>query len=371
MALLNPGRAVAPLLFFPALLLCCSPSAPTRDGLIFNGDGSARCADPEEACRGSCVDLSSDSGNCGACGNACEIQSPSTVQCVNARCEATLTAGQPEPHHLFVRDSAVYWDTTSAVMTIPTGGGSAAAVVANESPVFGLFVDANSLYWTSGPDGSVEELALQGGSPVTIAGLGGMDFGVTADSSNVYWTDAQSGTVQAVSVNAGEPWVLAAHRQGPYGIASDDDNVYWADTPFESTALHSGFILSIPKTGGEPVTLATGGEPYGLLVWDGLLYWTDLGGEILSVPVGGGAPVTLSSSQTAPAAIATDGVNLYWTNVGNPTSLAGSIVRMTIGGGQPVTLVSDGVTPLGIAVDSTSVYWTDDGAGTIMRLTPK
>jgi hypothetical protein len=350
------------------LSACAGLEAP--DAVTLSGDRSVYCPARLSACHGSCVDMSSDVASCGACDNACSIAPPSTVACVSGRCEATLVSGQNEPHWVFANGGKVYWDALSEVSAVPSGGGWAQTVVADQGQILGLTLSAGAMYWDSVPFGCIEELPPGASEPITIAGLGGTDF-VAADSSAAYWTDASSGTVQSVPASAGQPRTLATGRTGPYGLAVDDQYVYWADTPFENDALTQGSLLRVPKTGGQIVTLATSPEPYFLLVAKGWLYWSDLGGFVLRVPSAGGSVETIADNQLAPAALATDGLSLYWTEVGTPHGTPGSIVRWSLAGGQPATLVADTHSPLGIAVDDASVYWTAASTGSVMKLTPK
>jgi hypothetical protein len=44
------------------------------------------CTFPQKACKGSCVDTSSDPGNCGGCGNVCSQQST----CYQSMCVSSM-----------------------------------------------------------------------------------------------------------------------------------------------------------------------------------------------------------------------------------------------------------------------------------------
>ncbi|MBI5206231.1 MAG: Ig-like domain-containing protein, partial [Candidatus Firestonebacteria bacterium] len=75
------------------------------------------------------------------------------------------------------------------------------------------------------------------------------------------------------------------------------------------------------------------------------------------------APQTLASGLNTPQKIATDLLNVYWTE-----SDGGTIKKISIFGGIITTLASGENTPYGIAVDSTSVYWTGFSGGTINKI---
>jgi hypothetical protein len=58
------------------------------------------------------------------------------------------------------------------------------------------------------------------------------------------------------------------------------------------------------------------------------LYVTTTAGQIVAVPKTGGVPVTLASGQSVPGAIAADAEAIYWANFGTLPNLDGSIQKL-------------------------------------------
>lgn len=93
----------------------------------------------------------------------------------------------------------------------------------------------------------------------------------------------------------------------------------------------------------------------------------DPGGKIVAIPLAGGSPWILATS-SGNGLIATDGVNVYWTDSSGFTPI---VKKVPVGGGSVTTLVAftKFMGTLGpIAVDSTSVYV---GASGLEKITPK
>jgi hypothetical protein len=74
-------------------------------------------------------------------------------------------------------------------------------------------------------------------------------------------------------------------------------------------------------------------------------------------------PVLLASGQAQPYAIAVDGADVYWTNVGDPGQSYhdGSIARVSKAGGAVAVMASAQNAPTSLAVDTGGIYWTDQG----------
>ena len=85
----------------------------------------------------------------------------------------------------------------------------------------------------------------------------------------------------------------------------------------------------------------------------------------------GPAPIVLASGQSAndPVAIATDGINVYWADQGSCngepdggiscTGTVNQIAANAPSGTLPTILASNQYSPLGIATDGINVYWTN------------
>jgi Stigma-specific protein, Stig1 len=331
-------------------------------GIPFSSDGQAPpiCVSGT-VCKGTCVDLTQDPGNCGACADDCTGGS-----CLNGLC--MLASGQAYPGAIVVGRDSVYFGTSAqsqdALMKVPLAGG-APSVVAPEA-AFALAVDESSVYWSTG--GAIRTLPVAGGAAISLATTGGGVYAIALDQTNLYFSESYGGgLVERVTLDGGALTPLAPAQSLPLGIAVSGGNAYWVDAPIGDGG---GAVMSAPTAGGTPVVVAAapstplGGVP--AVVTDGAnVYWiassadSGGGGDILRAPCTGG---DASLFQTANAlALAIDATNLYWADGTN------AIFAAPLGGGAVVTIAIGQDGPLGIAVDSTDVYWTSASAGAVMK----
>ena len=136
--------------------------------------------------------------------------------------------------------------------------------------------------------------------------------------------------------------------------------------------VDDGWVLRLPKTGGDPVVLA-GNEPgaFAIAVRADSVYWTRVGtpaanftdGSLRRLLFDGSSPATLEANAKLPDAIALDAVSAYWVETGaGPGFSHGSVRSMPIDGGAPTILADAGVawSPGYLAIDNSYVYWTAD-----------
>ena len=110
-------------------------------------------------------------------------------------------------------------------------------------------------------------------------------------------------------------------------------------------SIHSGRERVLGFNRANPTAVAT----------DGInVYWTEASGSIFKTPVDGGNITTLAADINGLSGIATDGIEIFWVEGG------GTIARMPVDGGRRASSISGRAGMTGrIAVDGASIYWQE------------
>jgi hypothetical protein len=311
--------------------------------------------------------------NCGACGHDCLGGS-----CTASACQPLqLSAAGTSPYGIALDSTNVYWvEGNGKIYAVPIGGGTQTLLGSIGAEGQGVAVLGSKLYATDYQSG-VWSLSTTPSTPVQLTSVSGVGLtsAIVADTNNVYFATWASGftncvVAQAPSGGGGSMALDSAVAYPmvvgpvPFNVAADATHVYWANT---GTMDNGGSVQRAPIGGGTVETIApTQAYPWGLVVYSGSVYWTNLGtaaqtfsdGSVMKVAIGSTSPTALVSNVHAPTALAVDASGVYFTMLGSGTSRL--IAKVPLGGAaSPTTLATMvGVSVQDIAVDSTSIYFS-------------
>jgi hypothetical protein len=274
--------------------------------------------------------------------------------------------GKDTLHGLAVDGTGVYWATelslfacavdgcnNSPTMLFPTANVPAPSVISAGGGVvydvseYGVFGCA-----TSGCSGD-------GGSGTSNVLWHGLAEGVLVDSTTAYWNDNGSLLACALGGCNGAPTLLdqpnVAVLESMGQIAQDNNYLYYtygAPTAFQ-LGHGPGYIAS-PGQFAQVFSCSKKGIASGGTALLGM-YEMSMG-AILSTSLLG---------------LATDGTNVYFTDLGNGVASGatdvGRIAKCSVTGCMDLgTTIADHLqNPRGVAVDDANVYWADFGSGTL------
>lgn len=205
-----------------------------------------------------------------------------------------LAASPAPPYSIVAGPDAVYWVATSpgasgssAIVSVPKGGGTATTVVSTATEYAGtIAVDSSRLYWALEQDSAIQAQPLTGGMPTTIASTSvGPVTSMVLAGSTIYFVSFEGGAVLSVPTSGGTPKVLASNQR-PLALAVDGSAVYFTDQgPMGTTTQAS--ICKVPLGGGAVQTMVSGRNPSGMgdiAVGPSYVYWVELAAKVMGFP---------------------------------------------------------------------------------------
>jgi hypothetical protein len=179
----------------------------------------------------------------------------------------------------------------------------------------GLFVNANTLYWTApgySSDTYDKNVACQmpkngSVSPACAPGQNGATS-IWVDATRAYWINRIDSSVRFAETTNFKAVQGFVDNTGALALTGDATTIYWI--------TKDGKVLSKEKAGQEVKTLVSDqGQITSLAVDEAYVYFTAPSvGQIRRVPLAGGAAETLvDDSETDPERLAMDSTRLYWT----------------------------------------------------------
>lgn len=287
---------------------------------------------------------------------------------------------------LFLRGETLYFATPTAVMTVPLAGGPTTTLTTEPDPFQGgwpvdIKADATTVYVAT--ETGIATVPATGGvmteivsSEPLIDGSPSVSTQIALDADDLYWvgvrncTDADGcfgtvGEMKRMPLGGGAPTLLCSDAKasllgGPWGgLTLAGDDVYWVNE-------NSGWVMKVPRAGGEAVAIATLQAGVSPLASDAAsVYWVtnpdwgvDLGLMVKKAPLDGSAVVTLETlpaKNSLAAGVAVNETGLYWGDAfygpgtNDSARPKGTRVRMdSLAGGAPREVVTlEGVAPAG------------------------
>jgi Stigma-specific protein, Stig1 len=336
--------------------------------------GTQGCSAGLTQCATSCIDLTSDTHNCGACAHDCLGQT-----CSNGACTPiVLSSSFVPPGRLTLDSNNLYFtNADGAVRSVPLAGGATSTLVTGQASPEGIAVDATNAYFANNGDGTIKSVPVQGGSATLLAQNQPNPFALQVGGANVYWTTLASGAGNGTLESCAKtgcnltPATLATGLQYSFGLRVDASNVYW------STLNGGGEVHYVPTGGGVDTAVASQlSYPYDIALSGNTIVVVTYGGpgRVLMVPTPGdagpGTATLLVGAQYFAKNVWADGTNAYWT-LDNPTSSGGTVFECALSGcNNAPLLLAYGFQPCeAIVSDATYVYWLSND-GTVLK-TPK
>ena len=151
----------------------------------------------------------------------------------------TTLASQVSPLGIAVDATSAYWtngEFPGTVVKVPIVGGTPTNLASEQTALSSIVVNSTSAFWTTQNGGqqpaTVSSVPINGGTSRTLFSATQHDlFGLAVDATSVYWVDdppSGRGALLKMPIAGGGPVTLASGLSGPNSIAVDATSIYWS-----------------------------------------------------------------------------------------------------------------------------------------------
>jgi hypothetical protein len=324
---------------------------PACTGTLANCNGL-----PGDGCE---TDVTTDVGNCGACGHDCFGGTCTAGACAPAVIASALSS----PIALTADLNNVYW-TDSADNTVnqrSLATNTLTVLSTGQTNARGIAADGTHVYWALyRASGEIHRAPIGGGPTEVIVSAQPQSSYIAVDQTSVYWTNftGTGSVMKAAKVPGATPIPLVTNETWPAFLSVDATHVYWNDW------TNAGALVKVTLDGVTRTVLQSNVKsPFAMAKYgSSVFYVTDLGGDVVELSALDGSLTTaIATGERKPHSIAADASGVYWGN-----NQSGEIRFSAPGAAAPVTLASGQTGVSSIAVTANSVFWTT--ATSIVRL---
>jgi len=231
-------------------------------------------------CNKTCTDVGT-AKNCGGCGMVCSAPPNGTPTCNSAKCDVVCNSGlsycnygcvnlKTDPYNCGSCSNKCVPPSNGAVRC-QDGACSAATCLTGLTLCGNDCIDlATDLHHCGACNAACSSGLCVGGQCnanlprilLSAANIGPIAF----DSTTVFYFDVAAEQIRGIPKTGGSPVTLATGQQGVKSITRDATHVYWASAGQSS-------IRRVPKVGGSLGFIATALQPGPIAVDDTYVYW--------------------------------------------------------------------------------------------------
>jgi len=357
--------------------------------------GTCTCSTPKTACSNSCVDLQTDSNNCGRCGHTCGSGACLAGQCQPVAVTGTLSLtptlfGSDSQYLYYTLPSSTATSAFDAYRVLKTSQLADGTIIyANYDPLNVPFAVISPTLFIYDAVGATYKVTI--GNTTTKTPLGnpdpGIHFAQIGSMGARYYAQDNSDKSSTMSISWYDPSsnaLVATYSESTTGIAPagtnlqfstyflGGDSVYWIRGVYDSNsnaAQDNCGLFTASPTKSTPTQLA-GSSAVGTMsiidVNDKSVLLRDTNNYLYRVPLPAGLGMNLPDGTSADAYSAVEDASyLYWiSSSGAISRCAGANCQAT-----PVQLVSaanGGQSAL--YQDANAIYWIRSSPQQLMRL---